>query len=193
MRRTSRGHGLRGRGTARPTRFGETRKNAFGPRLGIAYQLNSKTVIRTGGAIFYQPIREDGNADNGIQGFGGTFGATANFLSNGVSFLTKNGVTAVCSAADPEAEAADQGSTQTFTTNLFQQSPFYYFAGPAGHHTSRTGSSDRAHHHGQASVFRATYHGVVGNKLISRLQSNQLGPEVLVHLRQPSGNTDQLR
>ena len=37
--------------------------------LGVAYQLDSKTVIRTGGAIYYQPLREDGNADNGIQGF----------------------------------------------------------------------------------------------------------------------------
>ena len=54
-----------------PKRFGETKMNAWGPRLGIAYELDSKTVIRTGSAIYYQPIREDGNADNGIQGFGG--------------------------------------------------------------------------------------------------------------------------
>ena len=55
-----------------PDHFGETRLNAFGPRLGIAYQIDSKTVIRTGSAIYYQPSREDGNADNGIQGFGAT-------------------------------------------------------------------------------------------------------------------------
>jgi len=63
-----------------PDHFGETRTNAFGPRLGVAYQLNSKTVIRTGSAIYYQPAREDGNADNGIQGFGGTFGSIGNSL-----------------------------------------------------------------------------------------------------------------
>jgi outer membrane receptor protein involved in Fe transport len=53
-----------------PEHFGDTRMNAFGPRLGVAYQVNAKTVIRTGGATYYQPPREDGNADNGIQGFG---------------------------------------------------------------------------------------------------------------------------
>ena len=40
-------------------------------------------MIRAGGSIYYQPAREDGNADNGIQGFGGTFGAISNALSNG--------------------------------------------------------------------------------------------------------------
>ncbi len=53
----------------------DTRKNAFAPRLGFAYQLSSKTVIRGGGAIMWDIIREDGNADNGIQGFGGGFGS----------------------------------------------------------------------------------------------------------------------
>src|SRR6266567_3628364 len=76
-----------------PERFGLTRMNALGPRLGIAYQLDSKTVIRAGGSIFYQPSREDGNADNGIQGFGGTFGSIGNSLSNGISYLVKDGFT----------------------------------------------------------------------------------------------------
>ena len=43
-----------------PEHFGATRMNALGPRLGIAYQLDAKTVIRTGGAVYYQPAREDG-------------------------------------------------------------------------------------------------------------------------------------
>ena len=90
-----------------PERFGLTRTNAFGPRLGVAYQLDAKTVIRAGGAIYYQPSREDGNADNGIQGFGGTFGATGNFLSNGISYLVKNGITGVLHA-DQEPDAADR-------------------------------------------------------------------------------------
>ena len=63
-------------------------------------------MIRAGGAIYYQPPREDGNADNGIQGFGGTFGATGNFLSNGISFLTKNGLYGI-RGADPEPQTAD--------------------------------------------------------------------------------------
>jgi hypothetical protein len=158
-----------------PDRFGATRLNAFGPRLGVAYQLNSKTVIRTGGAIYYQPPREDGNADNGIQGFGGTFGATANFLSNGISYLVKNGLqsfaTQIQNLKPPIADP------QTLTGNLFQQSPFFYFSetGRTAYFSDWQFSIERMIT--RSSVFRATYHGVVGNKLISRQQAiNQLNP-----------------
>ncbi|MBL8208916.1 MAG: hypothetical protein JNM09_32190, partial [Blastocatellia bacterium] len=30
--------------------------NNFGPRIGLAYKLNEKTVVRAGGAIFYAPL-----------------------------------------------------------------------------------------------------------------------------------------
>ena len=53
--------------------WGEAKMNAWGPRLGLAYQLDGKTVIRAGGSFYYQPTREDGNADRGTQGFGGWF------------------------------------------------------------------------------------------------------------------------
>src|SRR5262249_37565683 len=41
----------------------DVRKNALGPRLGFAYQLTPKTVIRAGGSIIYDSNREDNNAD----------------------------------------------------------------------------------------------------------------------------------
>ncbi len=41
-------------------RAGVNDTNDFGPRLGIAYSLNSKTVIRTGAGIYY--VRDIGNA-----------------------------------------------------------------------------------------------------------------------------------
>nr|MBA2525950.1 hypothetical protein [Pyrinomonadaceae bacterium] len=62
------------------------RNNALGPRLGLAYQIADRTVIRAGGSIMYDSNREDGNADSGIQGFGGTFNAPGNAISNGISF-----------------------------------------------------------------------------------------------------------
>jgi len=34
-------------------RFGQTYKFAFGPRLGLAYQINSKTVLRAGAGVMY--------------------------------------------------------------------------------------------------------------------------------------------
>ncbi len=43
-----------GRGAGKPDR------NDFGPRLGLAYQVNSKTVLRGGGGIYY--VRDIGNA-----------------------------------------------------------------------------------------------------------------------------------
>ena len=171
-----------------PSRFGETRMNAFGPRLGVAYQLNSKTVIRSGGAIYYQPLREDGNADNGIQGFGGTFGATGNFLSNGISFLTKNGLAAF--AAQIQNLKPPIADPQTLTGNLFQQSPFFYFSktGRSAYFSDWQISIERTLTND--SVFRATYHGVVGNKLISRQQSqNQLDPRYWAIYGSLLGNT----
>lgn len=159
-----------------PERFGLLRKNAFGPRLGIAYQLNSKTVFRTGGAIYYQPSREDGNADNGIQGFGGTFSATGNFLSNGISYRLRDGITGfstqIRNLTPPIADP------QTLTGNLFQQSPFYYnpYAGRAPYFADWQFSIERTMTGN--SVLRVTYHGVVGVKMLSRQQEqNQLDPK----------------
>lgn len=80
-----------GQGRSGRDRLQHVRKNGFGPRLGFAYQLTPKTVIRAGGSIVYDSIREDNNADTGIQGFGGTFTAPGNFLSNGISFTFSRG------------------------------------------------------------------------------------------------------
>ncbi|MBL8173423.1 MAG: TonB-dependent receptor [Bryobacterales bacterium] len=156
-------------------RFGLTRKNAWGPRLGMAYQLNAKTVLRTGGAIYYQPSREDGNADNGIQGFGGTFGATGNFLSNGISYLVRNGITGfsnqIRNLTPPIADP------QTLTSNLFQQTAFFYnpSAGRAPYFGDWQFTVERMLT--ENSVLRTSYHGVIGVKMLSRQQAqNQLDP-----------------
>ena len=171
-----------------PDRFGETRKNAFGPRLGIAYQLNSKTLIRSGGSIFYQPSREDGNADNGIQGFGGTFSATGNFLSNGISYQVKNGLqafsTQIKNLTPPIADP------QTLTANLLQQSPFFYNpqAGRAPYFGDWQFTIERTIT--ASSLLRLTYHGVVGVKLLSRQQAqNQLDPKYWAIYGSLLGNT----
>ena len=125
-------------------RFGETRMNAWGPRLGLAYQLTSKTVIRTGGSIFYQPSREDGNADNGIEGFGGSYSATANTLSSGIAFLRKDGLT---SAIDAAGIAANTPPRIDPTIQLYAEPlllppagrPGAIFRGLAIHHRAKLG------------------------------------------------------
>jgi hypothetical protein len=48
-------------------------------------------VFRAGGAVTYDSIREDGNADSGIQGFGGSFSAVGSYLSSGIAFQFKDG------------------------------------------------------------------------------------------------------
>jgi hypothetical protein len=159
-----------------PDRFGETKKNAFGPRLGLAYLLNSKTVIRSGSAIYYQPLREDGNADNGIQGFGGTFGSIGNNLSNGISYLVKDGFTGfssqIAAIRPPITDPA------ALSRNLLQQAPFFYYskAGRAPYFVDWNFTIERTLT--ASSLARVSYHGVVGVKMLSRQQSlNQLDPK----------------
>ena len=57
-----------------PGRNGRTRpqdiyKKAFGPRVGFAYSINDKTVLRGGYGIFYEPLKEGSFADQDGLGF----------------------------------------------------------------------------------------------------------------------------
>ncbi len=63
--------------------FLDLRKNAWGPRLGFAYEAFHNLVIRAGGAMFYVAEREGGNADRAELGFGGN--ATFSSPDGGVS------------------------------------------------------------------------------------------------------------
>ncbi len=49
-------------------RFYNTRTNAWGPRLGLAYLVKPNTVLRAGGGLYYSPIRE-GTAGGMAMGF----------------------------------------------------------------------------------------------------------------------------
>src|SRR5262245_20208117 len=80
-----------GPGRSGKDRMQFVRKNGFGPRLGLAYQIMPRTVIRAGGSITYDSIREDNNADTGITGFGGSFSAVGNYLSSGIAFRFNQG------------------------------------------------------------------------------------------------------
>ena len=158
-----------------PNRFGETRMNALGPRLALAYQLTSKTVVRAGGSIYYQPSREDGNADNGIQGFGGTFGSIANNLSNGISYRVKDGFLSfapqIAALRPPIKDPA------TLSANLLNQTPFFYYskAGRAPYFGDWNFTLERGLT--ESSLIRMSYHATIGVKLLSRQQSqNQLDP-----------------
>ena len=50
-------------------RLQDTYKKAFGPRLGFAYSINDKTVLRGGYGIYYEPLKEGSYADQDGLGF----------------------------------------------------------------------------------------------------------------------------
>lgn len=170
-----------GPGRSGITHFGDTRLNALGPRLGLAYQLDSKTVIRAGGSIYYQGIREDGNADRGDQGFGGYFFTPQNGLGSGISLTTGAIGVSVPQGflAYPSQVGLNKPVTISPTVQLFG-TPFYYFppAGRAPYFGDWTFMIERSVT--QRSVARVGYHATVGNKLLSRMKTlNQLDPKYL--------------
>lgn len=165
-----------GTGTGRTglDRFAETRENAFGPRLGIAYQLTPKTVIRAGSGIYYQPTREDGNADKGVQGFGGLFTSTPDNLAPGISFLTSQGFNTFAQAVQANKPPVINPAIQLFGT------PNFYLpsAGRAPYFADWQFSVERSFL--SDSILRVTYHATVGNKLLTRLTTlNQLDPKYI--------------
>jgi hypothetical protein len=150
----------------------DIRKNAFAPRLGFAYQLNDKTVIRGGGAIMWDIIREDNNADTGIQGFGGGFGSTSNALSNGIAFTQKNGLndfrTLVESQRPPRIDPG-LGVNGSVTYKLPE-------SGKPGYYTDYNLTVE--HSFTPSTVLRASFHANYGiNIFQGGIDYNQLDPK----------------
>ncbi len=48
-------------------------KNAYGPRLGLAYQVTPNTVVRAGYGIYYQSLKMGGFGENDSAGFTGSY------------------------------------------------------------------------------------------------------------------------
>lgn len=151
------------------------RKNAFAPRLGFAYQVNSKTVIRAGGAIMWDIIREDGNADNGIQGFGGGFGSVGNFLSTGISFTQRQGLDSPGLRAFVEAQRPPQKNPGLVVNG----SPTYKTAesGKPGYYIDYNFTVE--HSFSPSTLLRTSFHANYGVKLQSGFDFNQLDPKFL--------------
>jgi hypothetical protein len=83
-----------GSGTGRNgrTRPQDTYKKAFGPRIGFAYSINDKTVLRGGYGIFYQPLKEGSFADQDGLGF---FNRQTVDVTNGGPTQIDDGVTRI--------------------------------------------------------------------------------------------------
>jgi hypothetical protein len=151
----------------------DTRKNAWAPRLGFAYQLGSKTVIRGGGAIMWDIIREDGNADNGIQGFGGGFGSIADNLSRGIAFTQARGLDSPNFRAFVESQRPPQKNPGL----AINGSPTYKTAesGKPGYCTDYNLTLE--HSFTPSTLLRTSFHANYGIKIQSGFDFNQLDPK----------------
>jgi hypothetical protein len=70
------------------TRLQDTYTKAFGPRVGFAYSINDKTVLRGGYGIFYEPLKEGSFADQDALGF---FNIENLSFGSGAPFQIDNG------------------------------------------------------------------------------------------------------
>lgn len=160
--------------------FGETRLNAWGPRLGFAYQAYPTTVIRGGVGVFYQPVREDGNADNGNMGFAGRYWAPGNQLAQGVNTILDSTSSGGFLTSFYQSQIASQRPPTINPGILIGQGVFWYQ--PKAGRTPYFGTWDLTLEQaaGRNSLMRLSYHGNAGVKLLYRKPNpNQLDPSYL--------------
>jgi Carboxypeptidase regulatory-like domain/TonB-dependent Receptor Plug Domain len=151
---------------------------AFGPRLGFAWQVTPKTVIRAGGAIFYNSNKEDGNADGGIQGFGGNFNAPANYFSSGISIILPNGSNGAIAGFNPyKALIAVAAPPQVNPSLINFGSPSYFSDGRVGQYYDYNFTVERSIT--ASTLFRTSFHATYGNQVQSSQQFNQLNPKYI--------------
>jgi hypothetical protein len=154
------------------------RSTAFGPRFGFAYQLNSKTVIRAGGAIMYDSNREDGNADGGVQGFGGNYNVPSNYFSTGVAVLLPSGSNAPVAGFTPFAGPIAAGAPPVVNPSIVNfGSPSYFSDGKGGQLYDYNFTVERTL--SAATLLRASFHANYGNEIQSSQNYNQLNPKYI--------------
>lgn len=114
-----------------------TFKNAFGPRIGFAYQLRPDTVVRAGYGIYYQSLKMGGFGENDSAGFTGsyTYPTPASPQTPAVILSQIQGYPGpkppfidptVMNGQDPTvilSSTARPGTTQTWTLDVQQQLP----------------------------------------------------------------------
>jgi Carboxypeptidase regulatory-like domain len=94
------------------TRPQDTYKKAFGPRLGFAYSINDKTVLRGGYGIFYEPLKEGSFADQDGLGF---FNRQTISPTNGGPTQIDDGVTKIFPINGPFTPEGQNGSNGVIT------------------------------------------------------------------------------
>ena len=83
-------------------------KKAFGPRLGFAYSINDKTVLRGGYGIYYQPLKEGSYADQDGLGF---FNIENLSFGQGAPFQIDNGFPHILPVSGPFTPDGQNGNS----------------------------------------------------------------------------------
>jgi hypothetical protein len=96
-----------GAGRNGQTRPQDTYTKAFGPRVGFAYSVDAKTVIRGGYGIFYEPLKEGSFADQDGLGF---FNRQTVDTTNGGPTQIDSGVTRIFPDQGPFTPEGQNGS-----------------------------------------------------------------------------------
>jgi hypothetical protein len=146
-------------------------RNNFAPRLGIAYRLNTKTVIRTGGGLFY-------GHTGGLGGGAGPFG-TSGFLASTNIVTSLDGVTPIVKWTDPYPNGFNRptGSTAGLRT-LLGQSIGFYDRGNVTPYSTQWNFNIQRELPGNI-LLETGYAGSRGLHFPENRQFNQLAPELL--------------
>jgi carboxypeptidase family protein len=97
----------KGPGRNGQTRPQDTYTKAFGPRVGFAYSINDKTVLRGGYGIFYEPLKEGSFADQDALGF---FNIENLSVGNGAPFQIDNGFPHILPPSGPFTPEGQNGN-----------------------------------------------------------------------------------
>lgn len=146
-------------------------RNNVAPRLGFAYRLDEKTVLRAGGGLFY-------GHNFGVGGGAGPFG-TSGFQASTSIVTSLDGLTPIVKWSDPYPTGFNKptGSRLGLATLLGQSVQYYDRANRTPYSGQWNFSIQREM---PANILlEVGYAGSRGNKFPENRQMNQLAPELL--------------
>jgi outer membrane receptor protein involved in Fe transport len=146
-------------------------RNNFAPRFGLAYRWNDKTVLRTGGGLFY-------GHTGGLGGGAGPFG-TSGFLASTSIVTSLDGINPIVKWSDPYPNGFNRptGSTAGLRT-LLGQSIGFYDRGNVTPYSAQWNFNIQRELWGKVTL-EAGYAGSRGLKFPENRQLNQLSPDLL--------------
>jgi hypothetical protein len=134
----------------------------FGPRLGVAYRVTDKLVVRAGSGIFYGPASAMLSFDDGGQSPGYTAQTNWNGSKDGLGYIPTN----LVSNPFPNGINQPTGNSQGFTTDVGQWMSQVWPKIPHPVGTMYQWSLDFQYQVSPHSVAKIGYTGVRGRKLM---------------------------